>query len=210
MLVIHADDYGYSAAYDAGIVRAAGAGAIDGASIMVMRSPDPSPLLGTAIELGLHLEAGPSPDEQAAAFERLVGRSPDYVDGHHHVHAGEAIAEAVAKLALRLAVPVRSVDSRHRTFLRRRGVATPDLLIGRLEESEPALPPEIESWLAGAAPSAGVTEWFVHPGYADPSAGSAYDAARSEDLALLLELGDRSRWAERGIRRGSLSRELRS
>ncbi len=210
MLVINADDYGYVPAYDAGIAYAARAGAIDGASIMAVRRPDPRPLLETEVEIGLHLEAWPAADEQVEAFVRLVRRPPAYIDGHHHVHAGEAMAEDVAALAHRLEVPVRSVDDRHRSFLRERGVATADLLVGRLEESEPALPAEIAGWLAGNEGPAGVTEWFVHPGHPEPSAGSAYDGGRGEDLALLLELGDRRRWAERGIRRAPLSRALRS
>jgi predicted glycoside hydrolase/deacetylase ChbG (UPF0249 family) len=210
MLVINADDYGYAPAYDAGIVEAANAGAIDGASVMAMRGPDPAPLLEAGIELGLHLEASPSPADQAAAFERLVGRAPDYLDGHHHVHGAPEHAAEVAALAVRLSVPVRSVDDAHRAFLSESGVATPDRLLGRLDESEPALPAEIAAWLAGGAPGRGVTEWMVHPGYLDPSTGSAYDAGRAEDLALLLELGDRDRWAARGIRRMSLSRALRS
>ncbi len=210
MLVICADDYGYAAAYDAGIVEVARAGAIDGASVMAMRAPDPAPLLEATVALGLHLEAEPSPAEQATAFERLLGRAPEYVDGHHHVHADEALAGDVAALALRLGVPVRSVDAAHREFLRRHGVATADRLLGRLEESEPALPAELATWLAGGPAPPGVTEWFVHPGHPDPASGSAYDAGRAEDLALLLELGDRARWAERGISRCSPGRALRA
>jgi predicted glycoside hydrolase/deacetylase ChbG (UPF0249 family) len=210
MLVINADDYGYAPAYDAGIVAAARAGAIDGASVMVLRRPDPTPVLETGVALGLHLEATAPVGEQVAAFERLVGRAPDYLDGHHHAHAGAALAEDVATVAVRLGVPVRSVDEHHRASLRERGVATPDRLLGRLVESEPALPAEIAAWLAGAEPKDGVSEWFVHPGHPDPAVGSAFDAGRAEDLALLLELGGRRRWAERGIRRGSLPQALRA
>ena len=35
---------------------------------------------------------------------------------------------------------------------------------------------------------AGITEWMVHPGRRDPASGSSLDAAREEDLMLLLEL----------------------
>ncbi len=209
MLVINADDYGYGAAYDAGIVAAARAGAIDGASVMVLRDPDLRPLLATGVALGLHVEAGSPPAGQAVAFDALAGRPPDYIDGHHHAHAGEELAGEVAALALRLGVPVRSVDDRHRAFLRERGVATPDRLFGRLHESEPALPAAIAAWLAGDRPEPGVSEWLVHPGHSDPTTGSAYDAGRAEDLALLLELGDRAGWARRGVRRSSLGRALR-
>jgi predicted glycoside hydrolase/deacetylase ChbG (UPF0249 family) len=206
VLVIDADDYGYAPAYDAGIVEAARAGAIDGASVMAMRRPDVRPLQEAGIALGLHLERHPAPAEQAAAFAALAGGPPAYLDGHHHVHADDALAEAVGNLALELEVPVRSVDAAHRRALRARGIPTPDRLVGRLVESEPALPSEIAAWLAGSNPAPGVTEWLVHPGHPDASAGSAYDGGRGEDLALLLELGDRGRWAERGISRCSLGR----
>jgi predicted glycoside hydrolase/deacetylase ChbG (UPF0249 family) len=208
LLVINADDYGYARAYDDGIAEAARAGAIDGASVMAMRRPDPRPLLEAGISIGLHLEAWPSPGEQAAAFERLAGRAPEYIDGHHHAHAAEAIAGDVAALARALGVPVRSIDERHRAFLRARGVATPDRLLGRLEQSEQPLPPALRAWLGGEEPAARVSEWMVHPGHPDPSSGSGYDAGRAEDLALLLELGDRDRWAEREIRRASLAQAL--
>jgi predicted glycoside hydrolase/deacetylase ChbG (UPF0249 family) len=208
MLAIHADDYGYAPSYDAGIVEAARAGAIDGASVMALRHPDPGPLVATGIDLGLHLEASPAPADQAAEFERLVGRPPDYIDGHHHVHAAQPLAEPVVRLALRLGVPVRSANARHRAFLRERGVATADRLLGRFRESEPALPPELAAWLSGERSLPGVTEWFVHPGHPSREAGSSYDAGRGEDLALLLELGHRGRWAGCGISRCSLAQAL--
>ncbi len=208
MLVIHADDYGYGPGYDAGIVAAAAAGAIDGASVMALRDADPRPIAATGVELGLHLEPGASPSEQAATFERLVGRRPAYLDGHHHWHAEPAIAGEVAALAARLGVPVRSVDDDHRALLRKLGVGTADRLIGRLDEREPPLPRLVERWLAGAEAPTGVTEWVVHPGRADPATGSAYDRGREEDLELLLELGDRRRWLARGIRRSALAPAL--
>jgi predicted glycoside hydrolase/deacetylase ChbG (UPF0249 family) len=208
MLVIDADDYGYAPAYDAGILEAARAGAIDGASAMVLRGSDPGPLLATGVAVGLHLESAAPPAHQLAEFERLFGRRPDYIDGHHHAHAAARFAATVADLALALGVPVRSVDPAHRDFLRELGVPTPDRLVGRMAEDAPALPVELGEWLDGAEAEPGVTEWIVHPGRPDASAGSAYDAGRAEDLALLLDLGDRDRWAERGIRRATLSQAL--
>ena len=47
------------------------------------------------------------------------------------------------------------------------------------------------------------TEWFVHPGFRDPDGGSSYDAGRPEDLAVLLELGDRERWQRSGVERAA-------
>jgi predicted glycoside hydrolase/deacetylase ChbG (UPF0249 family) len=186
-LIVAADDYGYAPGYNRGILEAADAGAIDCASAMVVRRwCDPEPLLATGIEIGIHLEPpGDDLREQLDAFERLFGRPPAYLDGHHHCHARPDRAQRVARLAAGRRLPVRSVDERHRALLWRLGVPTPDRLVGRMESSEPALP----ALLDGEAPLPdGVTEWMVHPGHRDRRAGSSYDAAREEDLRLVLRL----------------------
>ena len=188
-LIISADDYGYAPGYDRGILEAARAGAIDAASAMVLRRCDPAPLLDTGTEIGLHLEIGRDAPRaeaehelgrQLLEFERLFKRPPAFIDGHHHCHAMPHAAAVVAGAAAAAGIPVRSVSEGHRSLLRAEGVATPDLLVGRLGPEEPARPAELDR-LPG-----GVTEWMVHPGHADPAIGSAFDAEREEDLALLL------------------------
>lgn len=205
MLAIDADDYGYCESYDEGIVEAALAGAIDGASAMVLRAPDPLPLLETGIAIGLHLEASAGVDEQLEAFRATFAGDPAYLDGHHHCHASEELFEPVAALAGDLGVAVRSVSAGHRERLRALGIATADRLVGRLNETGPVVPAEIAAWLRGAVPAERSVEWMVHPGRPDRASGSSYDAGRGEDLRTLLALGDRERWAAAGIRRGSLA-----
>jgi predicted glycoside hydrolase/deacetylase ChbG (UPF0249 family) len=225
-LIITADDYGYRPSYDRGIVEAARAGAVDAVGAMVSRDRcDPGPLLETGVEIGLHLElagwaggalappghrAGPHERERAvgelvaqlARFEALFGRPPAYLDGHRHCHAAPGLAAAMAQAARERGLPVRSVDAAHRRTLRCIGVPTPDRLIGRLDEREPALPAELREALEGDERLAGgATEWMVHPGHPDRDSESSYDRGRGEDLELLLELGDRAAWAARGIRR---------
>lgn len=208
-LIITADDFGYGPRYDAGIVEAAAAGAVDSVSIMVTRERfDPGPLLETGVETGLHLDlpvelsqgerAGARERdsalrmlaEQLEAFESTVGRPAAYLDGHKHCHAHLGLATAIAREAARRGLPVRSIDARHRRILRREGVATPDRLVGRdSEEPEAALPGELQPVVDGdTALPPGVTEWMVHPGFPDPESGSGYDLAREEDLDLLLSL----------------------
>lgn len=186
-LIVAADDYGYAPGYNRGILEVAEAGAIDCASAMVgHRWCDPEPILAAGIEIGIHLE--PPGDDlrgQLDAFERLFGRPPAYLDGHRHCHARPGRAERVARVAAERRLPVRSVDDDHRALLRRAGVWTPDRLVGRLKPSEPTLPALLEG---GAALPRGVTEWMVHPGYRDPRAGSSYDAAREDDLRVLLRV----------------------
>jgi predicted glycoside hydrolase/deacetylase ChbG (UPF0249 family) len=199
-LIITADDWGYSPRYDAGIEEAAKAGAVDAVSVLVLRGAcDPAPLLECGVEVGLHLELSESaghdemleaPRRQAAAFQGLFGSPPAYIDGHHHCHAALPLATAVEDLALELRVPVRAVGEDHRFRLEERGIASPDRLVGRMHEREPAMPRMLtESLLAGALPW-GTTEWAVHPGRTDSDSGSSYDIGREEDLALLLRLAE--------------------
>jgi len=196
-LLITADDYGYSRRYDEGMLRAARAGAIDAAGAMVLRGPDPAPLLETGIEVGLHVESRGEDSPEAAElavgaqlerFEKLFGRAPAYLDGHHHRHAAPPLREAVIALAADGGLRVRSVDPGHREELRHAGVATPDRLIGRSAPDGPLVPLEIAAVEGGGAPPPGLTEWMVHPGLADPASDSSYDGAREEDLEELLRL----------------------
>jgi chitin disaccharide deacetylase len=201
VLIITADDYGYAPSYDAGILEAARAGALDALGAMVLRDPDPTPLRDAVVEVGLHLERLDERPvaEQAASFERLFGGPPAYLDGHHHCHAEPDVAAEVAEVAAALGTPVRAVSATHRRLLRAAGVACADRIVGRLSEAEPAMPAELTAWLERGSDPPGVSEWMVHPGHPDPGVGSRYDSGRAEDLRLLLELGDRDAWAARGI-----------
>ncbi|MGH2954985.1 MAG: ChbG/HpnK family deacetylase [Solirubrobacterales bacterium] len=74
-LIVTADDYGYARGYDAGILAASMAGAVDAVSVMVRgaggaiggrpsgslsaHGHDPDALMATGIEIGLHLVLGP-------------------------------------------------------------------------------------------------------------------------------------------------------
>jgi predicted glycoside hydrolase/deacetylase ChbG (UPF0249 family) len=199
-LIVTADDWGYSARYNEGIEEAARARAVDAVSVMVLRPAcDPAPLLEAGVEIGLHLElpAGAGHDEallaprrQAEAFERLFGAPPAYIDGHHHCHAALPIATAAEDLALELRVPMRAVGQGHHFRLEERGIPSPDRLIGRMHEGEPALPQLLVEAIEEEAMPWGTTEWAVHPGHSDRESDSSYDKGREEDLALLLRLND--------------------
>lgn len=191
ILIITADDFGLRPSYDAGILEAVRAGAVDAVSVMALRvrSSVPEQLSVWNGAVGLHAEAGPNGllergevERQLEAFARVAGRPADYLDGHHHCHADPRIAAEVVALAAELDLPVRSVSDEHRVLLRSAEARTPGRLVGRYDEREPALPAELESLPPGW------TEWMVHPGHPDPTAGSSYDAGRGEDLATLLTL----------------------
>lgn len=200
-LIITADDYGYWPSYDEGILAAVEAGALGAVSAMVEREHcDPHPLLESGVEIGLHLEfegrwgarSGPAAQTalrvQLDRFVDLFRRWPSFINGHHHCHARPELATPVFETARQIGVPVRSVSDDHRQWLRERGIATNDLLIGRLRGNDPAEPPQLR------ALPVGVTEWFTHPGYPDPASGSDYDLARREDLDTLLRNRVRERF----------------
>jgi predicted glycoside hydrolase/deacetylase ChbG (UPF0249 family) len=201
-LVISADDYGYWPSYNAGILEAIEAGALDAVSAMVEREHcDPEPLIETGVEVGLHIEFegrwGPRSGAPARTalqvqldrFVDLFHHWPAFLDGHHHCHARPELATPVMVAAQQMGVPVRSVSADHRQWLRERGIHTPDALIGRMRSSEPAgEPPELRH----LAP--GVTEWAVHPGHPDSASGSSYDLARQEDLETLHRCMVRARY----------------
>jgi chitin disaccharide deacetylase len=223
-LVVTADDYGYRPSYDAGILEAVEAGAVDAVSAMVMHEVNPAPLLETRVEVGLHLELEQMPDHvaagpverdaaldalhgQLARFEALFGHQPVYLDGHHHCHARVGLAPDIARIAAARNMPVRSVGPRHRRLLRGVGVPTPDRLVGRTDESEPPVPEELAAVLDGGEPPPGVTEWMVHPGHRDPQEASSFDAAREQDLELVVDLSDElGRAFQRGTHAALLAR----
>jgi hypothetical protein len=200
-LIITADDYGYWPSYNEGILASIEAGAIDAVSVMVEREfCDPAPLQESGVEVGLHIEFegrwGPRSGAPARSslrvqmdrFVDLFHRWPAFLNGHHHCHARPELATPVLQTAQQIGVPVRSVNPDHRQWLRERGIATPDLLLGRLQTNEPVDPPELRDLPQG------VTEWFTHPGIPDAESGSEYDLARREDMDAVLRARVRERF----------------
>jgi predicted glycoside hydrolase/deacetylase ChbG (UPF0249 family) len=200
-LIITADDFGYWPSYNEGILAAIEAGALDSVSAMVDREYcDPEPLLASGVEVGLHIEfegrwgarsgapARTSLRVQIERFADLFGHWPTFLNGHKHCHARPELAEPVLTAAQQMGVPVRSVNPDHRQWLRERGIATNDLLLGRERSNEPADPPQLRELPPG------VTEWFTHPGYPDSESGSSYDVARREDLDSVLRHRVRERF----------------
>jgi hypothetical protein len=161
---------------------------------------DPAPLLESGVEVGLHIEfegrwgprsGAPAKSSLRVQMDRFVDlfhRWPAFLNGHHHCHARPELATPVLQVAQQIGVPVRSVNQDHRQWLRERGIATPDQLIGRTRSNEPVEPPELRDLPVG------VTEWYTHPGYPDPDSGSSYDVARREDLETIQRARVRERF----------------
>jgi len=184
VLIVNADDFGRSPGVNEGVIRCHERGIVTSASLMV-RWPAAEEAAAYArrsrLGVGLHLDLGEweyrdgewrpryevLPEmsaaavaeelaRQAEAFERLVGRPPDHLDSHQHVHRDEPARGAALAFAGRLGVPVRELSP---------GVAYSGAFYGQDGRGAPvpeAIEPEALVRLIEALPT-GVTELACHP-----------------------------------------------
>jgi predicted glycoside hydrolase/deacetylase ChbG (UPF0249 family) len=162
-------------------------------------------------------------DEICAQAERartLLGRSPAYVDGHHHAHQLPVVREALVDSIERGILPsiVRStieppeirqqvsgerlrrgimhrLGTRTRPIFQRAGIRTNDACFGIIGAKQLAQPLPWASYLPHL-PKSGVIEWFVHPGEMDPSlqGRDCYIQQRAMELQALVRLAEHPDW----------------
>jgi predicted glycoside hydrolase/deacetylase ChbG (UPF0249 family) len=207
-LIINADDFGMSPGINRGIVRAFEDGVVTSASLMVRwpstaqaaRYARAHPRLG----LGLHLDLGEwalrggrwvpiyevvRPDDDVSVraefrrqldrFLELVGRDPDHLDSHQHVHREGPAWVAASELASGLGVPLRHA---------RPGVHYCGGFYGQDDEGEPypkgiALE-NLARLIEGIAP--GSTEIACHPGEVD-GLETMYRTEREQEVRTLCD-----------------------
>jgi predicted glycoside hydrolase/deacetylase ChbG (UPF0249 family) len=148
---------------------------------------------------------------QVELFHKLVGRAPDYVDGHHHSHQLPIVRESLldvmaADLLPRITrVTTEAASIRRKVgsvrlkrmaarFLGQRAadrflkgwVWTNDSFFGMLSAGDLLRPFPWDRYLK-ALPDTGVVEWVVHPGLPDETLAGRddYNAARSVELQAL-------------------------
>lgn len=211
-LIVNADDLGMCEAVDDGIIEAHRNGIVSSASLLVdaphaaagVQAAAAYPRLG----LGLHVEFARggawlySPENLRAvrdelnrqfdAFVRLVGRIPDHLDSHHHLHRGFNVAALFLELGARHRLVVRGLS----------GVTYVGSFYGQLTQGK-SLPANITvDYLIGLIRKvqSGVTELSCHPGRAGPIPDHAYAAERALELATLTDPRVRDVLTEEGIR----------
>jgi len=135
-IVLCADDYGFSPGVSRGIRELLQRERLSATSCMVVfpefeiDGPLLQPFLGRA-DIGLHFtltkertigsvgweaHVHPPPlatslselENQIARFEHVIGKLPDYIDGHQHVHVLPVVRDAVVQAAKRIGAYVRS------------------------------------------------------------------------------------------------------
>ena len=210
LLIVNADDFGLSAGVNAGIAQAHERGIVTSASLMVRQEAAVQaaalarrlPRLGVGLHIDLweHVfrdgawvrryawvddEAGAIGDEvqaQLARFRELMGRDPDHLDAHQHVHRREPAATVVARIARDLGLPVRGDGTARYVggFYGQDDIGSPypeGITVARLLELLDALQP-------------GLTELGCHPGHVDagePLGGTIYRLERNVECDSLCD-----------------------
>ena len=197
-LIVNADDFGMCEATDDGIFDAHEHGIVSSASLLVnaphaveaVRAAARYPNLG----LGLHADFPRSSgwafnprnlpalrrelEHQFDTFERLVGRPPDHLDSHHHLHRAFNVGRLFVKVGARHGVAVRGFSDV--TFVG----SFYGVLDGKMALSQISVDYLI-SLIQGLAH--GVTELSCHPGRAGRIPDSLYATERAVELATLTD-----------------------
>jgi chitin disaccharide deacetylase len=220
ILIVNADDFGFSESVNAGVIKGWEEGIITSASLMV-RWPAAEDAAGYAranpsLGVGLHVDLGEwiwrddewaqvyrvvaledvktvveEVDRQLERFRALVGRDPTHLDSHQHVHVKHASAsEALDALARDLGLPLR-----HRVpEIRYRGD-----LYGQTEEGGQLEAITVDRMVAILAElPGGITELGCHPGVGIDT-DSSYGAERETELDVLCNARVRSAIDSEGI-----------
>jgi predicted glycoside hydrolase/deacetylase ChbG (UPF0249 family) len=207
-LIVNADDFGLSPETNRGIIRAHERGIVTSTSLMV-RPAAAAAAAGYArahprLGVGLHIDLGewafrsgewvalysvaPTDDagavqgeveRQLEAFRALLGRDPDHLDSHQHVHRKEPVRAVVTELGARLGVPVRHFppavhycgafygqDAEGTSYSEFVGA---EMLVGILERLDP-----------------GTTELCCHPGF-DSELETMYVRERAAEVEALCD-----------------------
>lgn len=212
-LIVNADDFGYGAAVNRGIVEAIDHGVVTSVGLMV-NTPGTADAVALArarphVSVGLHVnftneaqrlvEFDDPPVCRAALrdqFDRfcdLLGRKPSHLDSHQHVHRRRPCQPSFAELAAEHGLPLR--DQAPVTFKGgfyaqwEYGVSDP----GRVsyEALEKILAHEL---------SRGIYELACHPGRFDPEVHYVYHRDREEELRTLTDPRTRALVQKLGLR----------
>ena len=157
---------------------------------------------------------------QAEKCRGLLGRSPAYVDGHHHAHQLPVVREALV-IAMRVGVLPRvarctteaasvrknvrgcairravmhRIGSAARPGFQEAGVQTNDSCFGIISPADLRKSNPWDHYL-GHLPPTGTVEWFVHPGEADETLAGrdTYRAERVIELEALIRFTQQDDW----------------
>jgi predicted glycoside hydrolase/deacetylase ChbG (UPF0249 family) len=207
VLIVNADDFGFSAGVNRGVIEAHERGIVTSTTLMVRGGAAAQAAAAVAdhpaLDVGLHLDLGEwefvadewriryqvvDPDDPVAVaeeveaqlvlFEELVGRSPTHLDSHQHVHRSGPARTSLTAAGARLGIPVREVTG---------GIRYTGSFYGQSGKGHPvpgAISVEALTTLIEGLPD-GVTELGCHPGLG--AIDSVYGTERADEVATLCD-----------------------
>ena len=228
-LIVNADDFGLTAGINAGIVQAHLHGIVSSATLMVHGAAaeeaaawarqHPSLGVGLHIDLWEHVLrdgewvrtyehcAGDAEsvraeiEGQLARFRQLLGREPDHIDTHQHVHHKLPVGDVV-----------RAFAARHGLALREHGgLRYVGGFYGQDATGAPyaeGITPQRLVELIDALPDGEATEVSCHPGQVatdDALGGTMYRVERNTEIATLCDSRVRTRVARGDVRLGTFA-----
>jgi len=213
VIIVNADDFGYSRGINRGIVEAHDLGIVTSASLMI-NAPQAREAIELArgragLSLGIHVnftnegerlveftdpeQCRAGLERQLDAFCQLVGRPPTHLDSHQHVHRGTTPRPIFRELARQYGIPLR--DEPPVIFKGgfygqwEYGVSDPEKL------SVAFLSRMLREEFTG-----GIYELCCHPGHFDAAASFVYHHDRELELRTLTDPRIRDVLTETGMR----------
>jgi chitin disaccharide deacetylase len=228
-LIVNADDFGLTAGINAAVVQAHLHGIVSSTTLMVHGAAaeeaaawarqNPSLGVGLHIDLWEHVLrdgewvrtyehcAGDANavlaeiESQLARFRSLLGREPDHIDTHQHVHRRQPVGDVV-----------RAFATRHGLALREHGgLRYVGGFYGQDGTGRPypeGITPERLMELIDLLPDGAVTELSCHPGQVaadDALGGTMYRVERNTEVQSLCDPRVRARVARGDVRLGTFA-----
>jgi chitin disaccharide deacetylase len=218
LVIVNADDFGFSRGVNRGIVEAHERGIVTSASLMVRRSAAAEaagygrehpglgvglhadldrPLVGERLWTRVRRLVARDLEAQIERFRRLMGRNPTHIDSHHHRHRDPRLRDIFESAAVELDVPLRHLDPRIHfcgEFYGHDGAGQPD---------HESITPEALIGLLETLPE-GIVELGCHPGYTE-GLRDWYRVERPLEVASLCDPRVREAVTRLGIELGSFS-----
>lgn len=204
-VILNGDDFGFSKGINKGILDSINRGVLTSASVMVNRSAalEAKALLKFKnISVGLHLDlTEESPfqrwskylqiltwskkklkyefDKQIDKFVSIMGKLPDHIDSHHHIHWLTGFKSVILDFSKKNKIPVRCANATFEMGFYGRSFS-------KWNDSQKVTPERLISVIKKFKP--GVHEIMCHPGYVDADlrqTGTLYLSQRENEVAAL-------------------------
>ena len=220
-LIINADDFGSTEGINRGIADCHRTGVVTSTSLMVFGAAARDAATRARelpnLSVGLHWVGDRSgaevdtddPDavrdeleRQLERFHDLLGRAPDHLDSHHHLHLEERLLPIFIDAGESLGIPVRGdgVVQYVGGFYAQWEWGVTELQHVSVQALQSILREEVgEGW----------TEVACHPGYLTPDLHSIYASEREAEIRTLTDAEIRATVDELGISLESYARYLR-